>query len=325
MYFQAISALVNLLKWQYVALVYTEEAYGTEGAALLTKLLKTKGVCIAEEIGIPLQHEWSTPYTVMSDLVALSRTANGMLGVIYIGQFDVAKSLFMQAKNMDSSNRLLWILSDGVGRCPLENCNQPMLTNALFITPYTSEEDTFKSHWVNLLHKHIHDNSSLPDMIREHIETTYHCSFINSDSKYCKDLTVSDLENGYTHSDHIDAHIDAVLLYAQTIKALRTQKCSSEDGLCPAMMGELQETLYAHMLNMSLTYPGEFQFTPELENIIRPQNGRTVNLNDSTGDLALDPKYPTFQAKKYICDAGNPACEPIRVSLKFQLGCIKLW
>lgn len=115
---QQLKAIIDILlelKWHYIAVVHTDDLFGTYGSAALETLGKRRGICV------DVKYEISNLNDALAELFPKlqnqkSMTKGNSLGVVFLGGKDVAAHLLRQLNFVaDTMKDIYWILPDLVG------------------------------------------------------------------------------------------------------------------------------------------------------------------------------------------------------------------
>ena len=94
---QSIVAILNELRWTFVAVVYTDDNYGVMGSQMLKEAAAVAKICINESIVISGDTGMDT---VVSRLVNMRhRAEDESLAVVYIGGKDKAENLIFHVRS----------------------------------------------------------------------------------------------------------------------------------------------------------------------------------------------------------------------------------
>ena len=302
-------ALVEKLNWMYVAIIYTDEAYGKEGSQAFIERAISKGICIAHKEAIDRDYDHAKLKDMIETLVhRAGNTQYGTLGVVYFGQLGQAKAIVRVASLVENSHRLIWIMSDAVGTNTQLYKEHPRIgKNTFVLTANYKDIHEFQTYWVDTLHNATTDVNFKKEepLLRQHIQDMYYCKWglkKSEDGVRCEELSKEDIKKGYTQSAYLNTILDAVYVWVNALKRLHKKHCGeSSHGMCENVISAIQTNIYQELLKTNFTYPADFTYVPEAFTLLK----RKVRFNVENGNIMQDHTLPAYLIHKYTCTNGK--------------------
>ena len=252
----------------------------------------------------------------MQNLVNLAKNTNqGMLPVVYIGQYQEAKLLLKDAELANSdAQRIIWVMSDGVGTSHEIFGNTPgFVPNVLSVSPAYHEVKEFKEDWIKKLNQFIQNPALQDDWVyKKYIEKVLQCSFeIQTGRKLCTSMTQSDLNTHYHLFAHVSMSIDAAYIIAKALKRMHSNLCRGKSiGICQLMKEQMPQHFYKYVRNTTFTYNLDtFPYSPE------SLDGKKVQTQSNTNDPEVsDKNNPLYFVHNYKCFPDHTMCTFEKVS-----------
>ncbi|XP_070177052.1 uncharacterized protein [Littorina saxatilis] len=140
---EVIIKLLIKLKWNYVALVYTDDEYGRVAAAALLKKAKSNNICVP--LSVSFSKEGTS--TIITSLTGSKQTGQ-ITGVVFFGH-KLDAQYFLSELNKDATLKFVKVIfSESFG---LQSSKGPVPVNgSVVVTPPYREVKGFREAWNNL-------------------------------------------------------------------------------------------------------------------------------------------------------------------------------
>ena len=299
------SAMVDLVShfgWEYVSVVFNNNAYGEPGTDAFIENAMNRGICVDVRMSIPLQVTGSESEfnTAVDQTVQELLNSTATVVIVFTDQATVS-ALFRKLDETRTQRSFIWIASDAWAGSTAIRDMYPTIAAGLFaFQPFTMEVNEFADYFSRLR----------PDTNqRDHFFPEFYEAICGINSVNCPNGAITDHVN-YEQGNIVPLIIDAVYVYAHAIQNFLDNNCDSPlvwnrvDHTCAGMKHPLTgETLLGYLFNV--TFPGtqnrmvrfdengDPQGVYSITNLQRNENGQyeyvTIGLWDSEdgGELSL--------------------------------------
>ncbi len=218
------------------------------------------------------------------------------------------------ANVQEGGQKLLWIMSDGVGTSTeIFRDAQEIGVNVVSVSPAYSEVGEFKAYWIGQLMPFIHNPNLHDDWIyRTYIEKILQCTFgQQTNRESCTIIAESDLKLSNKQFAYVSMSIDAAYIIAKALKKMHFNLCGQEAvGLCELLKEKMPHHFYKYVRNTTFTYnQEEFPYFP------RSLSGKKVGTKQNSNDPKVhDQEEPLYFIHNYKCST-DQTCAFEKVSL----------
>jgi len=249
------SAMVDLVlhfKWEYVSVVFNDNAYGEPGTDAFIENAMNRGICIDVTMSIPLQVTGSDSEFNK----AIDRTVQELLNstaivvIVFTDQATVS-ALFEKLNKTETRRPFIWIASDAWAGSTVIRDMYPTVAAGLFaFQPFTMEVDEFAEYFSSL-------RPSTNQ--RDHFFSEFYEEICGNNAADCPNGSITDHVN-YEQGNIVPLVIDAVYVYAHALQNFLDDNCDSPlvwnpfDHTCTGMRHSLTgENLLGYLFNVTFS------------------------------------------------------------------------
>ncbi|KAL8586195.1 hypothetical protein ACOMHN_021462 [Nucella lapillus] len=288
---QVIIELLTTLRWNYIAIVYTDEEYGRTAAATLLEETHPHGICVPVYASIPpytsSRQFDSTVERIVENMKgkASAGISSDVLGAVFIG--GVKEAGQFAKKLEDGANFVELIFAEALdlqtSAMKVGKSYIGVTKGALTVTPQYKEVEEFRQAW-NDLWKHCFN---LPLQV---INNPWLNSLQNKFSGNCSQLQFGPREQSlYTWY-----HIQAAAMFAAALKSFHSKVCTTLSGPCPDFVNRVQN--YENVRNL---WRVGLNLDAEFVDVVGSFKGmRNVSLNAS-GEVMTNSSQPLYEVHNY--------------------------
>ncbi|XP_074641006.1 uncharacterized protein LOC141898800 [Tubulanus polymorphus] len=226
--------VLKKLNWKYIGLVYSDDAYGSDGKKQFIMAAGEAGICI--NIALPVRTFEQDPPIIEGILTQLLST--NITGVVYFGHYIPALEIMKINSTIEKYGRLQWIFSDAVGVSNTFATGQQYARGYVSVSPSSRTSTEFENSWLGI---DINNPANDP-WYRDWYMYTHNCKLAGvtyepyaSLPNVCPPLTTAQKQQQYIQNQYVSSTIDAVYTYADALKrALRT-KCEGNTTICQTL------------------------------------------------------------------------------------------
>ncbi|XP_070192200.1 uncharacterized protein [Littorina saxatilis] len=252
--------LVKYLNWTYVAGIYTNDIYGTEGFQEFKRLAARAGVCVFKEksfIHSENSLEDNMEKFVRELLIDIGHTRYGSLGIVYFGHDREADILFQMINERRSRwhdqakvDKLHWLFSDGVGTSlSIADKIQQYTSKHVSISSATSPLDDVMDFYLQALDNPRQLGPYWEALATEYLRDNHHCYETTSAVSKCK------LRDKVKKVDYLSAAMDSLYSLAALLSDASEKSCGAgSSGVCQAMLEAVNEGLLKLVQPQALNY-----------------------------------------------------------------------
>ena len=322
------SAMVDLVShfgWEYVSVVFNDNAYGEPGTDAFIENAMNRGICIDVRMSIPLQVIGSeSEFNAAIDrTIEELQNSTATVVIVFTDQATVS-ALFSKLNATDNRRPFIWIASDAWAGSTSIRDTYPAIAAGLFaFQPFTMEVYEFADYFSNLR----------PDSnLRDHFFPEFYEEICGDNATKCPNGSITDHVN-YEQGNIVPLIIDAVYTYAHAIHNFLDNNCDSPlvwnrgDFTCTGMKHQLTgENLLGYLFNVtfngtqnrtvSFNDNGDPQGVYSITNLQRNDKGEYMYVSfgfwnsEDGGKLRLLNSTPQFgvDANNVINDIPRSAC-----------------
>ncbi|KAH9510160.1 Metabotropic glutamate receptor 3 [Bulinus truncatus] len=255
---KALADIVAKFNWTYVSAVHSEGEYGEPGIDQFKVEAKSKNICIAADIEIPITATNATYEQVLKDL---QEKHEAKVVIVFVRTED-ALGLLNAATRLNVTGKLVWIASDAWGnRNALVKNNALAAQGAITLELQSSPISKFEEYFLNLNPR---TNRRNPWFV-EYWEEEHKCAWnerhhvaspsgggppryqptrpCQGDERLTRKLT--------SQESKIQFIYDAVYAFAHALDRMNREWCPGYKGVCPKMKKIDGEKLKDYLLNVS--------------------------------------------------------------------------
>ncbi|PVD25332.1 hypothetical protein C0Q70_15832 [Pomacea canaliculata] len=287
----AIIQILKQLSWSFVALVYTDDVYGTTGSRMLQEMAVRERICINTSIVITSDPAVMT--SVVSQLIGVrARAKDQSLAVVYIGAKDKAENLVFNLK----SQRALgfhFIFSDSVstnldvfksGQLP--NTNMNLAVGSLTLAPSSVTLRDFED-YLNRKYTSVHNGSDNDTIIASYLKVSGWTWPLQSVSQV----------------SFVPLAVGAIYALAEATRLTHQEVCGNDRGVCAAMVTAVAEgAVLRYMKNLSVNFSA-------MNADVAPQEFRRIGYIlefDENGDVVPSGEFPDYVVYSYNNELPQP-------------------
>lgn len=308
------------LEWNYIAIIYDDDIYGTEGKTALTTKATANSICVAATFAIP------TGAVNVNDLKGvlqsiIQNTESPISGVVVFTSDTHVTSIMSTATALKNAvnDQISFIISEAMGLSDsyFKNSNGDIFTTSMgvyVVSPPQLEIDEFELYWKSTFQNvsTLVDESRTNKWLRDVFQYYSGClPNTNSQDPGCSELDTSKLELVSQKSAWTSYAVKAAYVVADVIKELHTSLCSGQQGLCTQMKTALhtnKASLINKMHDLSVDF-GQFPFVPEtLKNIKFSFPG----INDAKYQEGF-PDYEVYHYRKCLQNSNLFCFEKVKI------------
>ncbi len=303
------------LGWAYMAVVYTDDSYGTEGYHALRNAASTKGVCLISAIPLSAITTNSQDFQdVYHQLLQTQATA-----VFYFGSQSSAKRLLQAGLTVTGAGKYQWMFPDSVGTSPEIIKNLNYARGIITISPATRSIAEFEDHWVSINES---DTSSENPWFKDWYMTVNRCKLPGIDyTPYngYSDCVIKDEATKraeYNQNQYVEPAVTAIFAYARALRNAHSDICGrTNTGVCSGLIQMSSGAFYKNYLEtVDFTFTRE-ERVPTLSSSQAPYNTAKRVQFDSNGDI-MNPSYDVWSYNNFD---GKFSYKKVRLSLMKEL------
>ncbi|KAK7473847.1 hypothetical protein BaRGS_00034898, partial [Batillaria attramentaria] len=310
---KVLAELLVQIKWNYVAIVYDDDAYGRQAATQLKALAQDRDICVPVFAALPLDIK-DTSFTEKVNSIRDDIDGGGtsvIKGVVFIGSVTSANK-FVDLLD-EQLNFARFVFSEGIGlqSSPLvDSSNQPfVLTKGAFAAsppylPFPEVRNFWATIWENrtVFLSEARQNQWLANLYKQ--ETN--CQSIDNNQCWQNNLgTAASL--GSTSQWLFEYYqVKAVAIFAHALKILHSDKCGGARGLCDSLKNalrnnrrQIQDTLESMNVRLEAQFPSITAAFEGQRSVRFDDRGEVVNSGQS------DSLYDVYNFRR--CQ-GNTFC-----------------
>jgi len=317
-----VSLMVEL-EWNYIAIIYDDDIYGTEGKTALTKKAAANSICVAATFAIP------TGAINVNDLKGMlnniiQNAESPISGVVVFTSDTHVTSIMSTATALQNeiNDQISFIISEAVGLSDSyfkdSNGNVYKTSKGVYVvSPPQLEIEEFELYWTGTFQNvsTLVDESRTNKWLRNVFQYYSGClPTTNSQDPGCQELDTSKLALASQKSAWTSYAIEAAYVVADVIKELHTSLCSGKEGLCTEMKTALHRnkaSLINKMNGLSVDFR-QFPFVPKtLKNIRLSFPG----INDAKYQEEF-PDYEVYHYRRCLQNSNLFCFEKVKI-IKF--------
>lgn len=227
---KVLTSLMSELEWNYIAIVYENNSYGIHGANALQTELQQRGICIRYSYGFNTTYgvELSTLSQIIRDITLPKGGA--VSGIVFIGGQSSAEKFLTAMTDLDLGGDTPSIMfSEGVGTSKNVFKEETLKASrgSLVVSPTYQPVNSFLEHWNNIFKNKtiLSDESKTNPWLKDVFVRITGCSY---DNPSCQVPTEQQIENVVSKNIYLKFAVDAVCMFAKTLKYSKTQICLND-------------------------------------------------------------------------------------------------
>ncbi|XP_076817387.1 metabotropic glutamate receptor 4-like isoform X3 [Clavelina lepadiformis] len=301
----AMVAFVAERNWNYISIVYEEDAYGIRGYREVENAAIKRGICVAVSLAIPRNPIKEDFEEIVKELF---QTKRARAVVVFSKQEDAEKLLIAAHRNLEIRGYFTWIGSDAwtslIPTGATDFDYRETLAGSIAFAPKTNVIPSLKPYMVNLtLGQHLFKNGTVNPRnpwFPEYLALRHRCviqDLLNNDtgvSRACQDHDRLNPDK-YVSLSFMQSVAEAVLAIAKSLQIYLLRICGRASGLCSAVAekagtAQLAEAIAEIMKNISFTGINGDNFTFD-----QNQDGPAIydirtyqNISSSDAEFSLD-------------------------------------
>lgn len=295
--FQVVVKVLSEIDWDYVTVVYTNDAYGKGAYNEIRPRLDAADICLTKALSISPTDVSSDALNKLLDQIMATDTT----GVIYLGNHIIAPALLKISESHQSAGKLQWVFTDSL---PLISTfpNQKYPRGIISVVPGARKITEFEDHWVR-----IDENDPSPEnpWFKEFYMTENRCRLpgVTSEpfSSYepCQPISETDKRDSFLQDIFVEPAVHAVYTYARALRSAHTLLCSGQPGLCQQLKSLSMADFYeSYLKDVKFTY-GKAERVESLASYgLEPYNAPATVEYDDNGDI-VGPVFDIYNFNNY--------------------------
>ena len=248
----AMVDLVSYFGWEYVSVVFNDNAYGEPGTDAFIENAMNRGICIDVRMSIPLQVTGSdSKFNASIDRTVEELLNSTAIVVIVFTDQATVSALFQKLTEIRTQKSFIWIASDAWAGSTAIRDMYPTIAAGLFaFQPFTMEVDEFSDYFSRL-------RPSTNE--RDHFFSEFYEAICGIGATNCPNGSITDHVN-YEQGNIVPLIIDAVYVYAHALQNFLDNNCDSPlvwnpaDHTCVGMRHPLTgENLLGYLFNVTFS------------------------------------------------------------------------
>lgn len=237
--------LMKRLDWNYIAIIYEDDAYGIGGKKHLEEMASKENICIADSFPVSV-----TNGVNYQDLTNILRniTSSSVMGVVFFGVSSTANSLLVATETSPFNEKPTFIFSEGSGiKLSMFTSTNNEILNAgkgsYIVVPTKRHVEEFATYWKSLftnITALITESKSNPWLLDAFHFYTGCRPTDDISSPGCVSMTTNQIEQKYEDALYTHYVIEATLVFAKLLKEIHSELCNSTK--CPGFATTLSES-----------------------------------------------------------------------------------
>ncbi|KAJ8315689.1 hypothetical protein KUTeg_007839 [Tegillarca granosa] len=299
---QMMILLMKNLDWNYIAIIYEDDAYGIGGKKHLEEMASKENICIAESFPVSVSN--GVNYKDL-DSILRNITRSSITGVVFFGVSSTANSLLVAAESSPFKEKPTFIFSEGSGiKLSMFMTTNNVILNSgkgsFIVVPTKRHVEEFATYWKNLFTNMtalITESKSNPWLLDAfHVYTGCRpASDISSPG--CNAMTREQIKQKYEDAFYTNYAIEATFVFAKLLKEIHSEMC--KNNICPHFaitLSESKDRILAKIETTTFNFQTDFPLKLKTYNAV-PKTISFVNHTDSV---------PLYELYHYRSCESNP-------------------
>ena len=249
---KAMADIVAYFNWTYVAAVYSDDVYGSNGIQEFIREFRSRNDsnnCIAQRFAIK-ENPSDKEIRRVVNAFRQPWVSNSSV-IVFFGQNEHADAILEEWKrNSTGLKHMVWIASDSAAtsiQASLYDQAHGMIGVEPSFTPNTAYDEWFKSLSLS--------NTAGSPWFEEYWKSIFHCN-----STTCPEGLTFGNDSSYSQNSKVNFSMEAVYAVANALHDMHQTLCNGTPGLCAGMLQDSGRRingglLHKYLRNATLNYP----------------------------------------------------------------------
>ncbi|CAC5371827.1 GRM4 [Mytilus coruscus] len=306
---EVMISLMTELKWNYIAIIYDDDIYGTEGKDALMNRAAKSAICVATSFVLPIG---AVSLTQARDILQkiITNGESPISGVVVLTSGAHANALVTTATALKDtlSDPISFIFSDSHFKSNTGALYKAS-KGAYVVSPPQIRIDEFEDYWFNTFRNVTRvAEESKTNIWLENVYKEY--SSCSSTISTCSELDSAQLDKASQMSSWTSYAVKAAYVTAKVLKQVHDRLCPGQQGICSNMKSQLYNnkgSLTEEMNDLSINFNTDFTYVPAALTNISLYFPDTSDAKYTTGF----PDYQVYQYRTCISDTSKFCFEKI--------------